>query len=284
MVAERGLLLPQERIPEKICEQIVDVHVSQDVGQVFEAPKISSQDRNLQCKVGRILDVLLLEKAERLVEVPETVSQDRLQQRTVEEIIDAPVPQAEEELTEVFRVFSQDRTQERTVKQINPATALAEMIVVVPVIQTQGKTQQGMNTHAQHVVNTVEVEKPKITELTVQRKKPIIQEKINRVTKHVKIPEQAWVRWRQSYQGDNCDRAGLAEPTQAVIGLRMAEAQPTNPDDKKHMLLKSGEVKWCWKCSSLFIGHPSPISDAEWDQWYQDHSNLFFCLRDLSSS
>ena len=73
-------------------EQIVDVHVSQDVGQVFEAPKISSQDRNLQCTVGQILDVLLLEKAERLVEVPETVSQDRLQQRTVEEIVGRSSP------------------------------------------------------------------------------------------------------------------------------------------------------------------------------------------------
>ena len=58
---------------------------------------------------------------------------------------------------------------------------------------------------------------------------------------------QAWVRWRQSYQGDNCNRAGLAELRQAVIRLRMAEAQPTNPDDKKHLFLKSGEVKWRWR-------------------------------------
>ena len=37
--------------------------------------------------------------------------------------------------------------------------------------------------------------------------------------------------------------------------------------------------------SSVFIRHPSPISDAEWDQWHQDHDNLFFfCLRELSSS
>ena len=45
-------------------------------------------------------------------------------------------------------------------------------------------------------------------------------------------------------KGDNCDRAGLAEPRQAVTRLRTADAQPTNPDDKKHLLLKSGEVKW----------------------------------------
>ena len=58
------------------------------------------------------------------------------------------------------------------------------------------------------------------------------------------------MKWRQSYQGDNCDRAGLAELRQAVIRLRMAEAQPTNPDNKKHLLLKTGEIKWCWKCGA----------------------------------
>ena len=45
-----------------------------------------------------------------------------------------------------------------------------------------------MNTHVQHVVNTVEVEKPKLVKLTVQRKKPIIQEKINQVTEQIEVP------------------------------------------------------------------------------------------------
>ena len=27
-----------------------------------------------------------------------------------------------------------------------------------------------------------------------------------------------------------------------------------------------------------------PFSDAEWDQWHQDHGNLFLCLRELPSS
>ena len=39
-----------------------------------------------------------------------------------------------------------------------------------------------MNTSVQHVVNTVEVEKPKLAKETVQ-------EKINQVTKHIKIPQ-----------------------------------------------------------------------------------------------
>ena len=41
----------------------------------------------------------------------------------------------------------------------------------------------------QHVVNTVEVEKPEIIELTVQRKKPFIQEKINQGTKHIEYSQ-----------------------------------------------------------------------------------------------
>ena len=48
---------------------------------------------------------------------------------------------------------------------------------------------------------------------------------------------QAWARWRQCHQKNNCDRAGLAELRQTAIRLRMAEAQTTDLDDKKHFLL-----------------------------------------------
>ena len=114
----------------------------------------------------------------RSAEVPETVSRDGIQQRTVEQIVDAPVPQ---ELAEVSRVFSQDRIQQRAVEQTieNPAVSLVEKIVEIPVTR---KTQQGLNTHVQHVVNTVEVQNPKLAKETVQ-------EKINQVTKHIKIPQ-----------------------------------------------------------------------------------------------
>ena len=70
-----------------------------------------------------------------------------------------------------------------------PDNSVAEMIVEVPVIQTPERTQQVVNTYVQHVVNAVEAEKPKIIELTVQRKKPIIQEKMNQVIKPIKIPQ-----------------------------------------------------------------------------------------------
>ena len=140
---DRGVWPPQEQIPEKICEQIADVHMPQVVEQTIEVPKMAEQ----------ILDVPVPEMVEQLVEVPETVSRDGVQQLTVEQIVDAPVLKAVEELTEVFRVFSQDRTQERTVKQINPAIPLAEKIVELPVIQTEEKTRQGVNACVQHVAN-----------------------------------------------------------------------------------------------------------------------------------
>ena len=87
-----------------------------------------------------------------------------------------------EELAEGFRVFSQDRIQQRIVEQTIPAISLAEKIVELPVIQTEEKTRKGVNACVQHVVNTVEVEKPKLVKETVQ-------EKINQVTKHIKIPQ-----------------------------------------------------------------------------------------------
>ena len=176
---DRGVWPPQEQIPEKICEQIADVHMPQVVEQTIEVPKMAEQ----------ILDVPVPEMVEQLVEVPETVSRDGVQQWTVEQIVDAPVLKAVEELAEVSKVLSQDRIQQRIAEQTIPAIPLAEKIVELPVIQTEEKIQRGVNTHVQHVVSAVEVEKPKIIELTVQRKKFIIQEKINQETKPVELPQ-----------------------------------------------------------------------------------------------
>ena len=172
---DRGVWPPQEQIIEKICEQIADVHVPQVVEQIIEVHKMAEQ----------ILDVLVPEMVEQLVEVPKTVLLDRTQQRTVEQIVDARAPQVVEEIAEVFRVFSKDRIQQRTVEQIIPAIPLAGKIVELLVIQTR----QSVNACVQHLVNTVKVEKYKIIEETVQRMEPIVKEKINQATKHIKIPQ-----------------------------------------------------------------------------------------------
>ena len=80
---------------------------------------------------------------------------------------------------EFSKVFPQDRAQQsfadRTIE--TPAISLADKIIEVPVNRMREKTKQVVNTHVQHVVNAVEAEKP------------IINEKINQVTKHVEIPQ-----------------------------------------------------------------------------------------------
>ena len=184
MVAERGVWPPQERTTERTCEQVVDVRMPQVVGQVLEVLEISRQDRDMHGTVEQIPDILVPEMVEQLVKLPETVSDDRIQQRTAEHIAVIPVPQDVKELVEVSEVFPQDRSQQCFLEQINetPDVSLAEKVFERPVTHTQ----QGVNTHAQHIVNTVEVERPKIIDETVQR--TIIQDKINQVTQHFEVP------------------------------------------------------------------------------------------------
>ena len=129
--------------------------------------------------------------AEQDTEAPNVSSRDRISQHTMEQTLNVPVPEMVTQSVEVLKTFSQNRAQQHFGGQIvDPcAVSLTEKTVAMPDTRTHDKTQHVVNTHAHHVVNTVEVEKPKIIELTVQRKKPIIQEKINQVTKHIKIPQ-----------------------------------------------------------------------------------------------
>ena len=151
----------EKRISERICERIVDVR----------APQMTEQERT----DGQTLDVPVPEMAEQLVEAPKNASRDRIQQRYVEQTVDVPVPEVEEELVEASKDFSLDREQQRSAEDTVeiPTISLAEKVVEIPGVQTRGKTYQGVNTHIQHIVDTVDVENH------------IIQEKINQMTKHV---------------------------------------------------------------------------------------------------
>ena len=87
MVAEHGFPPPpQERIPERTCEQVVDVRIRLVVEQVLEVPKNSSQDRTLQHAVEQIPNVPVPEMVTQLLEVPKIVPQDRILQQTVEQV------------------------------------------------------------------------------------------------------------------------------------------------------------------------------------------------------
>ena len=227
MVAERGVWPPQEQIPEKICEQIVDVHVPQVVGQVLEVPKTACRDRSLACTAEEILDVPVPEMDKQLVEPQKTIPQDRIQQRTVEHIAaDTPVPRDVEEPAEFFKAFW---VQLRFGGQIieNPAIPLAEKIVELHVIQTEEKTQQGVNMCVQHVVNAVEVEKH------------IIQEKINQESKRIEIPPLQFM-----------DEA-IDIP---VVAQRQAHMNKMVQKTIEISQLQRSMSLWCWSCKLHWCG------------------------------
>ena len=198
-----GEVSSRDRIPQHTMEQTLDVPMPEMVTQSVEVPKTISQNRIQQRTMKQIVDdpvvqivqIPQVHVVEKTAEIPvmtqRHISRDGVQQRTVEQIVDAPVPQTLKELTEVSKVFSQDRIQQRVVEQTieDPAIPLVEKTVEMPVIRKKEKTQHVVNTHVQHVVNTVEVERPKLIKETQHRKKPIINEKINQVTKDIKIPQ-----------------------------------------------------------------------------------------------
>ena len=103
------------------------------------------------------------------------------------------------------------------------AVSLASEIIEVPVIQTQEKTQQVMNTHVQYVVDTVEVEKSKIFEETVQRIKPIIQEKISQVIKHTDFPQLQFLSKVVDMPVVGQQQASMVEKIQTTIHVPQAQ-------------------------------------------------------------
>ena len=109
--------------------------------------------------VERVVDVPVPEMVEQLVKLPKTVCEDGLQERTMEQTVDILVPRDVEEPAKFFKASSLDRVQQSSAEQtIETLAFFVGKIFEVPVIQTQRKTQQGVNAHVQHAVVTVEVE------------------------------------------------------------------------------------------------------------------------------
>ena len=115
------------------------------------------------CRGKDSVEIPQLDVVEKIVKTSKI--QDRIQQRTVEQIVDVPV-QVVEEQAEASKVFSQNRVEQGFGGQTaeTPAISLAEKTIEMPDTRTQDKTQHVVNTHVQHVVNTVEAEKPVINE------------------------------------------------------------------------------------------------------------------------
>ena len=131
-------------------------------------------------------------------------------------IVDTPVPQIVEELAEISKVFPQDRVQQSSADETIeiPAVSLAEKIIEMRVTRTQDKTQHVVvvNTHVQHDVNAVEAEKP------------IINEKINQVTKHDEAPQvQVFEKTIGIPQLEIVEQIVETPETQTIQGARTSE-------------------------------------------------------------
>ena len=186
MVAERTRQLCKQRencsVEEQTsgrnCGRAVDDCDPQVVEQATETPQISSNSSILESPIEQTLAVLLPEMTGQLAEVPENASWNRIQRRDRRRIVDDSIPEIEEELAETFKDLSQDRDQQRVTEDVIeiPTVSFAEKIVEVPDTQTRGKMQQGVNSHIQYVVDSVDAEDH------------IILGKINQMTKHVDVP------------------------------------------------------------------------------------------------
>ena len=97
-------------------------------------------------------------------------------------------------------------------------------------------TQQVANTHVQHVVNTVEAEMPKIIKETVQRKWPVINEKINQATKHPEVPQvQVPEKTVEISQLQAAEKIVETREIQTIQGIQTPESSDTAPLRQVHL-------------------------------------------------
>ena len=178
-------VVEQRQIPivVRTIQKTTDISQLQCIDNVNDGPVVQVEHVPQAHVAEKTVEIPQLDDVKKIVETPEIKTghgiQDRIQQRTVAQIVDVPVHQFVEEQAEAFKVFSQNRVQQSFRGQTAeiPDISLAERTVEMPDTRTQDKTQHVANTHGQHVVNTVEAEKP------------FINETINQMIKHVKIPQ-----------------------------------------------------------------------------------------------
>ena len=158
------------------------------VVQVVQIPQVHVVEKTVEIPVKTQRQNHMVQTVQTPMETPQLqiVGEIVCDTQTSDSLGTAPVCQGVQALEELVEG---SKVQQCSVEQSSetPATSLAEMIVEVPVIQTPERTQQSVNTSVHYIVDTVEVEKPKIIDETVQES--AIQDKINQVTKHIKIPQ-----------------------------------------------------------------------------------------------
>ena len=60
---------------------------------------------------------------------------------------------------------------------------------------------------------------------------------------------QAWARWRPSVQETTAIKLGWPSPGEHWSSSALQKRRAA-PSDRKYFLLKTGEIKWCWRCGA----------------------------------
>ena len=214
-VSEVPKIPSRDRILQCAADHVPDVPVPEMVTQLLEVPKIIPQDRILQRTVkqtetsgtdGQTYSLFQesssaalrtstdLKGFELVILVRRLAEQEHCISATMKFGAGAdgdPSVKVKNLITDLIsRLQAEASSEKREDLEADVAKHSSKLeAAVARSIDGDISTQQVVNKHVQHVVNTVEVEMPKIIKETVQRKRPIIQEKIDRVTKHIKIPQ-----------------------------------------------------------------------------------------------
>ena len=242
----------RDRTLQCAAEQIPDVPVPEMVTQLLEVPKIIPQDRILQRTVkqtetsgadGQTYSLFQesssaalrtstdLKGFELVILVRRLAEQEHCISATMKFGAGADGDlsvKVKDLITDLIRLQAEASSEKREDLEADVAKHSSKLEAAVA-RSTDGdiSTQQVANTHVQHVVNTVELEMPKIIKETVQRKRPIIQEKIDRVTKHIKIPQ---VQFRTKV--DDMPVAAQRQAPTAQTGQKAMEVPPLQFTDK----------------------------------------------------
>ena len=194
---------------DQIAQKTIEIPRLRRIGNVIDIPVVQVEHVPQPHVAEKTFEITQLDVVEKIVETPEIITghgiQDRIQQRTVAQIVDVPVQQFAEEQAQAFKVFSQNRVQQSFRGQTaeTPDISLAEKTVEMPDTRTQDKTQRVVNTHGQHVVNTVEAEKP------------FINETINQMIKHIEIPQLQIVE--KTVEAAKHNSTGACQGTQVQV-------------------------------------------------------------------
>ena len=231
-----GVPAVTQQIPiDQIVQKTIEIPELRCMGSVIDNPVVQVPRAHV---VEKTVEIPQFDVVEKIVETPEIQTSHGIQD-------DTPVLLVEEKQAEASKVFSQNRVQQSSMEQTiaNPAISLAEKTVEMLVTRTQEKTRHVVDTHVQHAVNAVEAEKP------------IINETINQVTKHVEIPQLQIVDMPSSQTQEETveviqpipqDRMSNHVVQQTVKELRskfevghMSEVRARNRSDKNRCAIRS---------------------------------------------